>query len=81
MPVPTVDQVQKRVESLKKTLAEKGEGLEVPQRRKLAKRLRRAQRKGRRLATLDELRAAMAKAKPADAATPADGGAEESATS
>jgi len=57
--MPAVNQggLQKRLDALKKALAEKGEGMEPLERRKVRKRLRRAQRKQRRLAVEDARRA------------------------
>ena len=51
MPVHTIDTVRRREESLAKRLREKGAGLDGERRRELAKKLRRAQRKRRRLAS------------------------------
>jgi hypothetical protein len=50
MPAPTPETLQKKVENLKKSLAEQGEGMEAVQRRRARKQLRRTQRKHRRLA-------------------------------
>lgn len=51
MPVPTVEQLQGKLETLRKTLADKGESLDAAKRRELKKKVRRVQRKTRRLAT------------------------------
>jgi hypothetical protein len=45
MPKPTLDQQKEQVEKLKKSLAEKGEGMEAAPLRDLKKKVRRAQRK------------------------------------
>lgn len=51
MPAPTPEALQKKVDSFKKSLEEKGEGMEPLERRRAQKQLRRAQRKHRRLVT------------------------------
>ena len=76
MPIMNVDRVQKRVAALKKKLAEKGDSLDAGIRRSMKKRLRRAQRKGRRLAT----EAARLAPKPKAAADSAEAPAAEASS-
>ena len=49
MPAKTPEQLRQRAAALKKKLAEKGESLDGEKRRALAKKVRRVQRKRRRL--------------------------------
>lgn len=64
MPVPSIEQIQKKEAGLKKLIAEQGESMEAVPRRALGKKLRRAQRKRRRM----EAHAARTKPKAAPAA-------------
>jgi len=50
MPKPTLDQQKEQVEKLRKSLTEKGEGVEAAELRDLKKKIRRAQRKHHRTA-------------------------------
>jgi len=56
MPVHTIDIVRRRQESLAKSLAEKSAQLDPEPKRMLKKKLRRAQRKRRRLETAERRR-------------------------
>jgi dsDNA-binding SOS-regulon protein len=49
MPTANPDKLREKAEALKQQLKEKGESMEDAQRRKLGKRLRRLQRKRRRI--------------------------------
>ena len=66
MPVPTIEQLQQKEASLKQTIGEKGESLDKPKRRELAKKLRRVQRRRRRMVTEAVRRAPKPKEKPAE---------------
>lgn len=66
MPVPTLEQLAKKQESLSKSLADAGESMEAAKRRKLHKSIKRTQRKGLRL------RASAEKATKKDDAAPAE---------
>ena len=50
MPTPTVERLQGREAAISKNLADKGDQLDAVKRRRLSKRLRRVQRKRRKLA-------------------------------
>jgi hypothetical protein len=71
MPASTQESVRKKVDALRKTLAEKGEGMEPLERRKAKKGLRRAQRKQRRLTAEATRRAGKGGKKQEAAAEPA----------
>jgi len=58
MPALTADQVKKRQQKLKATLAEAGETLDAAKRRALHKKVKRAQRKGRKMQVSSDRRAA-----------------------
>jgi len=70
MPAPTPETLQNKVQALKKSIEEKGEGMEPRERRLAKKRLRRAQRKQHRLATEVTRQAGMSKKKQEAAAEP-----------
>lgn len=67
MPIPSIEQLKQKSDGLAKKLADKGDGIEVGEKRKLRKQLKRAQRKGRRL-HIEVERQKKAAAKPAEAA-------------
>jgi hypothetical protein len=77
MPVPTIQQLEKKEASLKQVVADQGDSTEAAKRRATKKKLRRAQRKRRRFAT-EQARQEKMKPKPKAAAQPVAGKAEES---
>ncbi len=72
MPAVNIEQLEKREILLKKLMAEQGESSEPAKRRALGKKLRRAQRKRRRLAIVMARKAVPAKAQPKAAAAASD---------
>ena len=64
MPVPNVEQLKEKEASLKKLIADQGESTERAERRALGKKLRRVQRRRRKLVVEAERRAAKPKAAP-----------------
>jgi len=68
MPKPSLDQLKQKQDRLKTKLAGKGESLEAPARRKLKKRIRRTQRRVRRIEADAARRAKKAGAKDEAAA-------------
>ena len=71
MPAQTVGQLKVKVESLRKVIADQGESTEALKRREVAKSLRRAQRKQRRLVAIAASTAAKPKTAEDAAAAPA----------
>ena len=71
MPVPTLDQVQKKEASIKTKIADSGESLEKAARRTLGKQLRRVQRKRRHMVAEAKRRAPKPKEK-AEESKPAE---------
>ena len=63
MPVVNMDHIQKREAALKADLAKVADGADAPKQRALGKKLRRAQRKRRKLAVEIERRTAKSKKK------------------
>lgn len=81
MPKVKAGTLKPAIDQLKTRLREKGESVALPERRAMSRRLKRLQRKARRIHTEEERRAKAA-AKPsedASAATAAEAPAEESA--
>jgi hypothetical protein len=70
MPVHTSEQVRSRIEALGKLIAEQGDSMEPGPRRAARKRLRRAQRKLRRIQVADAQRAERAAKAQASSAKP-----------
>ena len=72
MPVPTLDQLKEQEVSLRKLMAGQAESVDPAKKRELGKKIRRVQRKRRRLAVVAERRAvkptAATEAKPVEAA-------------
>lgn len=66
MPVPTLEQLAKKQESLSKSLADAGDSLEAATRRKLQKSIKRTQRKGLRLRASAEKSAKKGDAAPVE---------------
>jgi len=66
MPIPSVEQLKQKSVGLTKKLADKGDSVEVGEKRKLRKKIKRAQRKGRKL-HIEIERQKTAAAKPAAA--------------
>ena len=78
MPVPNVEQLKEKEASLKKLIADQGESTERAKRRALGKKLRRVQRRRRKMVVEAERRAAKPKAAP-EAAAPEAAAAETEA--
>jgi hypothetical protein len=68
MPVPNIEQLKQKEASLKKLIADQGESTDRTERRALGKKLRRVQRRRRKLAIEVARRTAKPKAAPEAAA-------------
>ena len=68
MPALTADQVKKKQDKFQATIAETGDSLDAKKRRALVKKLKRAQRRGRKMqASTDRIAAHKAKGEAAPA--------------